>query len=203
MSRVSHTAQKLQNESWLLESCHKKKVIKRKVGLVSILANDPPVPSTVYLYAEAARKESRSTLPAVRAGEYEALPDKVSIGQPIRPWQQSLNVLKSLIEEKKYSIFTAKVERRFLFLCLDIFYHQLKRDEWAPDFGPALFVPSWGATVTGARKFLIAYNLNLISTKEQAHRIALDIREQGRGKDQVHAGSRNSQLVHRSLKDHC
>lgn len=66
---------------------------------------------------------------------------------------------------------------------------QLKHDKWAPDFGPALFVPSWGATVTGARKFLIAYNVNLISTKEQAHRIALDIREQGRGKDQVHAGS--------------
>uniref|UniRef100_A0A672MRJ1 Formimidoyltransferase cyclodeaminase n=1 Tax=Sinocyclocheilus grahami TaxID=75366 RepID=A0A672MRJ1_SINGR len=38
--------------------------------------------------------------------------------------------------------------------------------------------------VTGARKFLIAYNVNLLSTKEQAHRIALDIREQGRGKDQ-------------------
>lgn len=65
----------------------------------------------------------------------------------------------------------------------------MKRDEWAPDFGPALFVPSWGATVTGARKFLVAYNVNLIGTKEQAHRIALDIREQGRGKDQVHAGS--------------
>ncbi|XP_013855434.1 formimidoyltransferase-cyclodeaminase [Austrofundulus limnaeus] len=61
---------------------------------------------------------------------------------------------------------------------------KLKRPEWAPDFGPAHFVPSWGATVTGARKFLIAYNVNLISTKEQAHRIALDIREQGRGKDQ-------------------
>lgn len=43
--------------------------------------------------------------------------------------------------------------------------------------------------MTGARKFLVAYNVNLISTKEQAHRIALDIREQGRGKDQVHAGS--------------
>ncbi|TUA20074.1 Growth/differentiation factor 8 [Bagarius yarrelli] len=39
--------------------------------------------------------------------------------------------------------------------------------------------------VTGARKFLIAYNVNLLSTKEQAHRIALDIREQGRGKGQV------------------
>lgn len=62
---------------------------------------------------------------------------------------------------------------------------QLKKSEWAPDYGHATFVPSWGATVTGARKFLIAYNVNLLSTKEQAHRIALDIREQGRGKDQV------------------
>jgi len=66
---------------------------------------------------------------------------------------------------------------------------QLKLADWSPDFGPALFVPSWGATVTGARKFLIAYNVNLIATKEQAHRVALDLREQGRGKDQVHAGS--------------
>ncbi|XP_071398317.1 formimidoyltransferase-cyclodeaminase [Centroberyx affinis] len=90
----------------------------------------------VYLYGEAARKETRRNLPSVRAGEYEALPEK------------------------------------------------LKSEEWAPDHGPATFVPSWGATVTGARKFLIAYNVNLISTKEQAHRIALDIREQGRGKDQ-------------------
>jgi polyribonucleotide nucleotidyltransferase len=37
----------------------------------------------------------------------------------------------------------------------------------------------------GARKFLIAYNINLLSTKEQAHRIALNIREQGRAKDEV------------------
>jgi len=46
-------------------------------------------------------------------------------------------------------------------------------------------VPNWGATIVGARKFLIAYNVNLLSTKEQAHRVALDIREQGRGTDQV------------------
>ncbi|XP_031680340.1 formimidoyltransferase-cyclodeaminase-like isoform X1 [Oncorhynchus kisutch] len=61
---------------------------------------------------------------------------------------------------------------------------QLKRTEWAPDYGPATFVASWGATVAGARKFLVAYNINLLSTKEQAHRIALDIREKGRSKDQ-------------------
>lgn len=53
--------------------------------------------------------------------------------------------------------------------------------EWKPDFGPAKFIPEWGATVTGARFFLIAYNVNIIGTKEQAHRIALNIREAGRG----------------------
>lgn len=54
------------------------------------------------------------------------------------------------------------------------------KSEWKPDFGPAHFIPEWGATVTGARNFLIAYNVNLLGTKEQAHRIALDIRENGR-----------------------
>jgi len=67
-----------------------------------------------------------------------------------------------------------------LLLCL-----QLRSADWSPDFGPAEFVPNWGATIAGARKFLIAYNVNLLATKEQAHRIALDIREQGRGHEQV------------------
>jgi glutamate formiminotransferase / formiminotetrahydrofolate cyclodeaminase len=55
--------------------------------------------------------------------------------------------------------------------------------EWKPDFGPAEFIPEWGATVTGARFFLIAYNVNLLSTPNQAHRIALNLREAGRGPD--------------------
>lgn len=59
---------------------------------------------------------------------------------------------------------------------------KLKKPEWAPDFGEAKFVPSWGASVTGVRKFLIAYNINMLCTKEQAHRIALNLREQGRSK---------------------
>ncbi len=58
---------------------------------------------------------------------------------------------------------------------------RITRPEWKPDFGPAEFVPTWGATVTGARFFLIAYNVNVLGTKEQAHRIALNVREQGRG----------------------
>ena len=56
--------------------------------------------------------------------------------------------------------------------------------DWRPDFGPAAHVPAWGATVTGARGFLVAYNVNVLGTKEQAHRIALNVREQGRGPDQ-------------------
>lgn len=56
--------------------------------------------------------------------------------------------------------------------------------EWKPDFGPASFVPEWGATATGARKFLLAYNVNLLGTKQQANRIAFNVREQGRGVDE-------------------
>jgi glutamate formiminotransferase/formiminotetrahydrofolate cyclodeaminase len=61
---------------------------------------------------------------------------------------------------------------------------RLTKPEWKPDYGPAAFVPEWGATCAGARDFLIAYNVNILGTKEQAHRIALDIREAGRGPGQ-------------------
>jgi glutamate formiminotransferase / formiminotetrahydrofolate cyclodeaminase len=61
---------------------------------------------------------------------------------------------------------------------------RIVKPEWKPDFGPAKFIPEWGATVTGARFFLIAYNVNLLSTPNQAHRIALNLREAGRGPDQ-------------------
>jgi glutamate formiminotransferase/formiminotetrahydrofolate cyclodeaminase len=90
----------------------------------------------VYLYGHAARADHRRTLRQIRAGEYEALGERI-----VTP-------------------------------------------EWRPDCGPAELVPEWGATCTGARDFLIAYNVNILGTKEQAHRIALDIREQGRGPGQ-------------------
>ena len=58
------------------------------------------------------------------------------------------------------------------------------KPEWKPDYGPVSFVPKWGATAVGARKFLIAYNVNLLGTKEQANRIAFNVREKGRGPGQ-------------------
>ncbi|NIA11279.1 MAG: glutamate formimidoyltransferase, partial [Nitrospiraceae bacterium] len=58
---------------------------------------------------------------------------------------------------------------------------KLANPEWAPDFGPATFVPSFGAVVVGARKFLVAYNVNLnVTDKRWANRVAFDVRERGR-----------------------
>ena len=57
---------------------------------------------------------------------------------------------------------------------------KIKQPEWLPDYGPAALVPRSGATVTGARFFLIAYNVNILGTKNQAHRLALNVRERGR-----------------------
>jgi glutamate formiminotransferase/formiminotetrahydrofolate cyclodeaminase len=57
---------------------------------------------------------------------------------------------------------------------------------WKPDFGPAAWNDSTkrsGATAVGARKILIAYNVNLNSTSvRRANAIAFDLRESGRVK---------------------
>lgn len=55
--------------------------------------------------------------------------------------------------------------------------------EWKPDFGQASFNAKSGATVIGARDFLVAYNVNL-NTKsvKKANSIAFDVREAGRVK---------------------
>jgi glutamate formiminotransferase/formiminotetrahydrofolate cyclodeaminase len=58
---------------------------------------------------------------------------------------------------------------------------KLKDPLWKPDYGEPLFNAKAGATVTGARKFLIAYNVNLNTPDERAaHEIASRIRESGR-----------------------
>lgn len=87
----------------------------------------------VFLYEFAATRPERRSLAAIRQGEYEALPEK------------------------------------------------LTRSEFAPDYGPAEFVPKFGAMVIGARKFLVAYNVNLnVTDKRWANRVAFDVREKGR-----------------------
>lgn len=86
-----------------------------------------------YLYEYSAVNEERRNLANIRAGEYEALPEK------------------------------------------------LKDLHWRPDFGPSEFNARSGATVVGARDFLVAYNVNLnTSSVRRANSVAFDVRERGR-----------------------
>jgi glutamate formiminotransferase/formiminotetrahydrofolate cyclodeaminase len=58
---------------------------------------------------------------------------------------------------------------------------KLADPEWKPDFGPAVFNESSGATAVGARDFLVAFNVNLNTTStRRANAIAFDVREKGR-----------------------
>jgi glutamate formiminotransferase/formiminotetrahydrofolate cyclodeaminase len=63
------------------------------------------------------------------------------------------------------------------------FFEKIKEAKWKPDFGSAVFNEKSGATVIGAREFLVAYNVNL-NTKaaRRATSVAFDVRENGRVK---------------------
>jgi len=83
----------------------------------------------IYYYEDSATQPERESLPNIRKGEYEGLPQK------------------------------------------------LQEPDWKPDEGSATFNPKSGATVTGSRYPLIAFNVNL-NTKdiEIANRIVKAIR---------------------------
>ncbi|MFA6922874.1 MAG: glutamate formimidoyltransferase [Bacteroidales bacterium] len=85
----------------------------------------------------------------------------------------------------EYACFTE--ERRNLANCRAGEYEGLQKKltdtKWKPDFGPAKFNATAGATAVGARDFLVAYNVNLNTTSvRRANAIAFDIREKGRPK---------------------
>jgi glutamate formiminotransferase/formiminotetrahydrofolate cyclodeaminase len=63
------------------------------------------------------------------------------------------------------------------------FFDKIQKPEWRPDFGKAVMNVKAGATVIGARDFLIAYNVNLNTKSVRlANSIAFDVREAGRVK---------------------
>ncbi|MDR1973298.1 MAG: glutamate formimidoyltransferase [Bacteroidales bacterium] len=83
----------------------------------------------------------------------------------------------------EYAAFTP--ERRNLAFCRSGEYEGLSakivQQEWKPDFGPATFNARSGASVIGARDFLVAINYNLNTTSvRRANAIAFDVREKGR-----------------------
>lgn len=102
-----------------------------------------------------------------------------------------------------YEAAASRPERRNLAVCRQGEYEGLEKrisdpDE-APDFGPGKFTEQAarsGATVVGARDFLIAVNFNLNTTStRRANAIAFDVREKGRPKRE--GGS----VVGKPLKD--
>jgi glutamate formiminotransferase/formiminotetrahydrofolate cyclodeaminase len=63
------------------------------------------------------------------------------------------------------------------------FFEKIKQPAWKPNFGPAVFSERSGATVIGARDFLVAYNVNLnTKSTRRANSVAFDVRENGRVK---------------------
>lgn len=96
-----------------------------------------------------------------RVGEELSLPVYLYEFAATRPGRRSL----AAIRKGEYEALAAK----------------LQTPEFEPDFGPADFVPEFGAMVIGARKFLVAYNVNLnVTDKRWANRVAFDVREAGR-----------------------
>jgi glutamate formiminotransferase/formiminotetrahydrofolate cyclodeaminase len=84
-----------------------------------------------------------------------------------------------------YESAAAKPERRNLASVRKGEYEgladKLQDPAWAPDFGPAAFHAAAGATIIGAREFLIAYNITLNTRdKALATDIAFELREKGR-----------------------
>jgi len=103
-------------------------ILSKKLG--ERVGNELGIP--VFLYEYSASRQERQNLADIRAGEYEAL------------------------------------------------FEKMKKPEWKPDFGPQVFNVKSGATVIGARDFLIAFNVNL-NTRDtkKATEIANIIREKG------------------------
>ena len=102
---------------------------------------------------------------AKRVGNELSLP--VYLYEAAQPNKQRNNL--SIIRAGEYEAFATKI----------------LLPAWKPDFGPAIFDAKRGATVIGARDFLVAYNVNLNTTStRRANAIAFDVREAGRVKQE-------------------
>lgn len=98
---------------------------------------------------------------AKRVGDELQIPVYMYEAAATRPERQNLATIRA----GEYEGFAAK----------------MSQPEWAPDYGPSAFNAMAGATVIGARDFLIAYNVNLNTRSERrANSVAFDIREKGR-----------------------
>ena len=102
---------------------------------------------------------------AARVGEELGIPVYLYEAAAARPERRNLAVIR----QGEYEALSTKLE------------DPEAQEIWRPDFGPQAFNPRTGATVIGARKLLVAYNVNLNTTSmRRANAVAFDIRERGR-----------------------
>jgi glutamate formiminotransferase / formiminotetrahydrofolate cyclodeaminase len=90
-----------------------------------------------------------------------------------------------------YEFAASSEERRSLATIRSGEYEGLEQKladpRWIPDAGPRVFNARSGATVVGAREFLLAYNVNVNTLDRRlANEIALNIREGGRARRDAH-----------------
>ncbi len=111
-------------------------------------------------------------------------------------WEEAIECAKSLgkrvAEELKIPVYlyeraASGPERSNLSIIrageYEGFFEKIKQPQWKPDFGPVEFNARSGATVIGARDFLVAYNVNLNTrSTRRANSVAFDVRENGRVK---------------------
>ncbi len=94
-----------------------------------------------FMYAQAAKREERVSLPNIRKGEFEGMKEKIHL------------------------------------------------DEWKPDYGKAEIHPTFGCIGVGARDFLIAYNIDILTDDEKkTSNFAKAIRGSSGGYQFVQAG---------------
>ncbi|MBP6455791.1 MAG: glutamate formimidoyltransferase [Chitinophagaceae bacterium] len=103
-------------------------------------------------------------------------------------WAKKLG--KRVGEELKIPVYlyeaaAQKEDRKNLAVIREGEYEGLKQKladpNWKPDFGESKMNEKAGATVIGARDFLVAYNVNLNTTStRRANSVAFDLRENGR-----------------------
>lgn len=93
-------------------------------------------------------------------------------GIPVYLYEES-----ALLEERKNLAYLRKGE-------YEAIEDKIMLPEWKPDYGEQKFNPSFGMMALGARKFLIAYNINLKTKDENiAKEIAKEIRDLRKAND--------------------
>ncbi|MBI5059491.1 glutamate formimidoyltransferase [candidate division KSB1 bacterium] len=123
-------------------------------GAVDVAPFVPVREITMAQCAELARQYGR------RVGNELGVPVYLYEAAAARPERQNL----AKVRKGEYEALEAK----------------LRLPEWTPDFGPTTFVAQSGCVITGARFFLVAYNVNLRTADlELTEDIALHVREMG------------------------